>query len=693
MSRGRLLIKGALSLIVALALSVTLALQFFYSTVSSPLDWIALLLIPTAAFALLIYLSLPTAQKGWQESGRAARIVVGVLTLATAGMWAMSTSRPGMGGMAFLSSAALAAGLMLPTAPSIQRLVEARAAARGALSGLLGAGLAYLLVGFLERFYSASLQGGGLAFAFAATFSTLLFYLLKDVGLSWKRGFLRHNFARAQVGLLLLFVVAVGMLCLQFPNLFDVDHIALSSQRLPHAVTGMLIGVAWSARMREEIERRGWIVRLGQSGLTARLRAQFPGLFLAAAMFFVYGLLGLTLNPPAYNTNNVFFAADAYSWRLRLATQGGYLVSMRAVHPLAFLLIRPLVGTLTLVTNGDWYYAALLAVALAGSASVYLCWHLIMGFARRPEFAFSFAAILGISATYLVFASLIESYVFSSLGLLLFCVLLQKHHDALSRLVPAGILTFGITLTNFAQSVLLLVFYNPRAKLVARYVVLVLSASVLLSIIQLAIFPASRPFFSPSDLAVERASTQSIFQQTPSKAWRRVYLVAREVALYSVVAPIPYQTWVDKEARGAFPKFNFFAYRKEDFLYSEYRGAGTLVAWMWVALVLGAALLFLWNLFSRRKQGWMGNKFSLGLLANLAYNFALHLNYGYEPFLYAANWTYALLLFVSLSWGEVADRRWLQAFLLAFLLFLMANNLGFMLTLMEGLQALVSAPP
>ncbi len=693
MPRGRLFTRGALSFAIALALSVTLAARFFYSAAHSPLDWIALLLIPTAAFAWLIYLTLPTLRRGWQAGGMAGRIAVGVLALATAGGWATSTIRPGMGGMVFLASAALAAGFMLPAAPSVQRLVEAGSAARGTLSGLLGAGLTYLLVGFLERFYPASLQVGGLAFAFAVIFSILLFYLLKHVGLSWKRGFLSHHFTRVQLALLLLFVAAVGALGLQFPNLFNVEHMTLSSQRLPYAATGLLVGVAWSARMREEIERRGWLLWLRQNGLTARLRAQFPGLFLGATMFFVYGLLGLTLNQPDYNTNNVFFAADTDSWRLRLGTQDGYLVSMRAVHPLAFLLIRPLVGALTLVTNGDWYYAALLTVALAGSASVYLCWYLIRGFVRHEEFAFACALILGISTTYLVFGALIESYVFSSLGLLLFCALLQKHHDSPDRLVPAGILTFGITLTNFAQSILLLCFYNPRAKLIVRYVVLVLSISVLLNIINLVLFPASRPFFSPSDVAVERTSTQSIFQQTPSKAWRRVYLVAREMGLYSVVAPIPYQVWVDKEGRGAFPKFNFFAYRKEDFLYSEYRGTGTLVALMWVTLVLGAALLFLWNLFSRRRQGWAGKRFSLGLLACLAYNLMLHLNYGYEPFLYAANWTYALLLFVSLSLGELADRRWLRAFLLAFLLLLMANNLGFMLTLMRGLQALVSATP
>ncbi len=565
MPRGRLFIRSALSFAIALALSVTLAARFFYSAAHSPLDWIALLLIPTAAFAWLIYLALPTLWRGWQAGGTAGRITVSVLALATAGGWAMS--RPGMGGMAFLAGVALAAGFMLPAAPSIQRLVEAGSAVRGTLSGLLGAGLAYLLVGFLERFYPASLQVSGLAFAFAVIFSSLLFYLLKHVGLSWKRGFLSHHFTRVQLALLLLFVAAVGALCLQFPNLFDVEHMTPSLQRLPYAATGLLVGMAWSARAREEIERRGWLLWLRPNGLTARLRAQFPGLFLAATMFFVYGLLGLTLNQPDYNTNNVFFAADTDSWRLRLGTQDGYLVSMRAVHPLAFLLIRPLVGALTLVTNGDWYYAALLTVALAGSASVYLFWYLIRGFVRHEGFAFACALILGISTTYLVFGALIESYVFSSLGLLLFCVVLQKHHASLNRLVPAGILTFGITLTNFAQSILLLCFYNPRAKLIVRYMVLVLSTSVLLNIINLAIFPASRLFFSPSDVAVERASTQSIFQQTPSKAWRRVYLVAREMGLYSVVAPIPYQVWVDKEERGAFPKFNFFAYRKEDFLY------------------------------------------------------------------------------------------------------------------------------
>nr|BAL54001.1 hypothetical protein HGMM_F11H08C11 [uncultured Chloroflexota bacterium] len=681
----RIFLRSTLSLLVALVFSVTLATQVFYSPNYTSIDWLSLLLTPTVAFTFLIYLILPTLQREWRESGAAGRITVMVLALLAGWIWAVSAAHLEARGMIFFSVVALAAGLILPTAPSIQRLIQTGDAKRGALSALLGMGLAYLLVGFLENFYPTWLQVSTIAFVLTSFFSILCFYTLKQVRLFSKNGFL----IAALSILLLLFTVNIVVLCLRFPDLLDVEQVMLSSAYIPYVTAAALAGAAWSVRLREEFEQRGWIARLGETKPATWARHRLPGLFLAGTMFLIYVLLGLTFNQVHYNTNNVFFAADTNSWRLRLGTPEGYLVGMRAVHPLAFLLLRPIVWALTLLTNGDWYYAAVLATALAGSISVYLSWHIIEAWTGRRKMAMIFASIMGVSSTYLTFGSLIESYIFSSLGLLLFSALLQRYPDSLRKLVPTGILTFGITVTNFGQSVLLLGFYNPKWKLILRYVALVLSISVFLSILNSVFFPASHLFFSPSDVAVERENTLSIFRMKPWQVWQRSYLVAREMALYSVVPPMPYQIWVEKEGRGVFPKFNFFTFKKGAILHGDYRGMGTLVVLMWVVLLFSALVLFLSNFF-RKRERWSKSKFSLGLLACLAYNFVLHLNYGYEPFLYAADWTYALLLFVALSLEDLADRRWFYGFLLAFLILLMINNTEFVLMLMKGFQPFIS---
>jgi hypothetical protein len=69
----------------------------------------------------------------------------------------------------------------------------------------------------------------------------------------------------------------------------------------------------------------------------------------------------------------------------------------------------------------------------------------------------------------------------------------------------------------------------------------------------------------------------------------------------------------------------------------------------------------------------------------LLFNFLLHLGYGYEPFLYSADWTYALLLFVAASLSELGRRWWFQLGLAVFLGLLMFNQWGFLQTMLQSI--------
>lgn len=288
----RIFLRSTLSLLVALVFSVTLATQVFYSPNYTSIDWLSLLLTPTVAFTFLIYLILPTLQREWRESGAAGRITVMVLALLAGWIWAVSAAHLEARGMIFFSVVALAAGLILPTAPSIQRLIQTGDAKRGALSALLGMGLAYLLVGFLENFYPTWLQVSTIAFVLTSFFSILCFYTLKQVRLFSKNGFL----IAALSILLLLFTVNIVVLCLRFPDLLDVEQVMLSSAYIPYVTAAALAGAAWSVRLREEFEQRGWIARLGETKPATWARHRLPGLFLAGTMFLIYVLLGLTFN-------------------------------------------------------------------------------------------------------------------------------------------------------------------------------------------------------------------------------------------------------------------------------------------------------------------------------------------------------------------------------------------------------------
>ncbi|MGE5249478.1 MAG: hypothetical protein ACM3QS_04620, partial [Bacteroidota bacterium] len=65
--------------------------------------------------------------------------------------------------------------------------------------------------------------------------------------------------------------------------------------------------------------------------------------------------------------------------------------------------------------------------------------------------------------------------------------------------------------------------------------------------------------------------------------------------------------------------------------------------------------------------------------------FGLHLGYGYEPFLYSADWTYALVLLVASALSPLAKRGWFQAALGLFLLLLMWNQWAFIQTILDAI--------
>ena len=148
------------------------------------------------------------------------------------------------------------------------------------------------------------------------------------------------------------------------------------------------------------------------------------------------------------------------------------------------------------------------------------------------------------------------------------------------------------------------------------------------------------------------------------------------ILLYTVIAPQPYV--FGKEVGGTFPRFNFFKISPETYSYSSYDGLGNVLVLAWVILVLAAIIFFLWNLIRTRKVD-----ISLALGLCVLFNFALHLNYGYEPFLYSPDWAYALIFFVALSLGPLAKNRFFQSGLLVFLILLAYNQIQFIQFILE----------
>jgi len=337
----------------------------------------------------------------------------------------------------------------------------------------------------------------------------------------------------------------------------------------------------------------------------------------------------------------------------------------RSVHPFVLLIIRPLVWLTSLLLKGDKLYAAFVLVAMAGALCVFLAWYFVRSLTGNSMYALLIASLLGASAAHLVFGSLLETYIFLAAIMLVFLVLLLKAKPMIA-LLGTGLLSFGITITNFIQTVIAFILVKRDFKKWLKYGLIVGALVIPLALLNNLVYPNSQPyFFIPTNLTVEADNTFS-----PSIA--RGGAILRVMFLHSIVAPDP--LILEEEI----PFLKVWIFKASPMRLSEYSTwYGTTLAFIWTGLLFSGGFLFIKGL----KQ--QDNRFAFAFILILLFNFILHLRYGKDIFLYSANWTYALILFLGLAWRELADKRWFQIILLVFLALLLVNNSRLILTMLN----------
>lgn len=399
------------------------------------------------------------------------------------------------------------------------------------------------------------------------------------------------------------------------------------------------------------------------------IRANRDGIIIATLFFCIYFYIGLKLNPADMDTVDNYLDADNSSWMQRIAAPEGGSLEMRGPHPFAYLIFRPLGSLFTFFTQ-SFSLSAILLNTLAGALCVFLAWFYFKRQTQNSVYALLIASLLGLSTSHFFFGSVVETYIFSALFLIIFFILLQKNEPQIGNLVFVSLVTFGITLTNFVQTFIGFFVSRPRLKEVIRFAGLTLSLGIILNLVQAMWYPTSKIFFLPSDAQAEGEFTFSIFQEPSWRVMGRILLLVRTFFLYTVVAPKPYV--FTAEVGGTFPRFNFFKIAPETFSYSSYDGLGNLLIIAWTLLLFCAALLFVIEIVRTRKMD-----VRVGLILCILFNFILHLYYGYEPFLYSPDWAYALIFFVGLSLAPFAGNKIVQFSLFVFLLGLAVNQFQF----------------
>ena len=542
------------------------------------------------------------------------------------------------------------------------------------LAWLLGIPLSYFAVAYFENFYNTGFQVSLLTMIVHSLVNLFLYYLLGRAIKEFQINRVSAFIAALLFAGMMVFIPALYTMAKTFENLFDVSafnldasvRISFFNALIPAFFIAMI--VLYVARHRKWNETRFYTF----------IDENLEGLLIAFLFFGAYLIFASIFNRPSYNEDDIFFDADSRLYRWRFATEDYRDYYWRPAHPFILIIVRPLVGILAFLFKGDTLFAAFTLNALAAALCVFLVWYFVKHSIGHRLYALLIAALFGASATQLVFGSVIESYIYLSAVALIFLVLLLKDSPLYVQVI-AGLMAFGITISNVGQTFIAHFFVKRNIKQIIIYGLLIGLFVVPLTLLNNFVYPESQPYFW--DLSLLEGEGHNQF---PATLQRTNYL-ARVMALHSFVAPEPLT--IDDEFN--FTKVWMFraSIKKDPMRLANYEtplGDGLVL--VWAGLLALGGVLFLKNIV-KKYEGY-----SIAFLVTLLFYFLLHIQYGKDVFLYATNWTYAITLFLALAWRDLAGKRWFHAILLVFVLLLLVNNAGLLKTMMEVTSLAIQTP-
>lgn len=527
---------------------------------------------------------------------------------------------------------------------------------------LLSIPFSYLLLGFFSNFYSSYFEILLLALLSHSSASVFFYYLQDRFIRACGTKKVDSGIAIALYTILAVFVAGIYNIVKQFPSLFDAAFFQLEANQVIYFVIGIILAFQLFV----------WMISLAKKNKLNRTRFyrfvenNLPGILLSFFFFSAYLVLASIFNRPVFDVDDIFFDTDGLLWRTRFTSVDYRDYYWRSVHPFVLLIVRPLITLVSFFLKGDKLAAAFVLTASAGALCVFLAWYFVKHTAGNSTYSLLIASLLGASAAHLVSGSLLETYIFLTAVTMIFLVLLLKDRP-LILLILTGAVSFGITITNFIQSAIAFIFIKKNFWLWVKYGLIVGVMVIPLTLLNNIVYPDSQPyFFVPSSLTTEADNT---FAPTIQRA----SAIVRVMVLHSIVAPDPLIL------REEIPFLKVWMFKADPMQLSKYRTVfGKSVAYFWFGLILLGGSLFLKNLLKKQD-----NRFPFAFVVILLFNIALHLQYGKDLFLYATNWTYAIILFLALAWKELADKRWFQIILLVFIALLLANNSRLIMTMLS----------
>lgn len=622
-----------LSLTMGIAVSFFLAVNFFgYSTFDSPIDRLALLLVPALAIGLTLHQTFPSIS-AWTARIRSRFNLLYYL-----------------------------------------------------LGFLMSSKLAYGLVGYLQEPLRTPYNMVLLTVFLITPASIIGYYLFKRTANSFlNKGFLSKPLNILLVFMLPLAVSAVLYGSVRFPSMFTWEYITAPQKWTAlFYVTALSAGI-WSLAVLEKLDNSAIFEKVKQTSPVLFLSQNLPGLYAGGMFFLVHAILARALNHPALSYNTVLFEADAGPWMEILASPESAAIN-RSVHPLSLIIIRPLIRLVSGMMGDHYALGGMLVVSMVAGSCVFMTWLFVKRATDSKTYALLFAVLLGATASHMLFGALTENYIFGAASLILFFLLIQAGEKRFSVLVPAGLLLFGITITNIAQGIIGLFFNKFGFRRLVQYSVLILAIGVLLTVSTGILYPKAQTlFFVPADLAFEFNFVRSSQQSFTDRLMEKFEVVSRTMFLYGAVGPRPIEAVSEKPPHPTID-FKTFDVRTGDL--APYKGIANIPLALWLVLLIGGFVMFIKTVRISKH-----NPLMLGLLGALGFNFLMHMVYGTELFLYSPYWMYAIVLFLALALSEFAEKNWFQWSLSLIVIALLANNLLFLFTIIRGLSPFYAAVP
>lgn len=351
-----------------------------------------------------------------------------------------------------------------------------------------------------------------------------------------------------------------------------------------------------------------------------------------------------------------------------------------AVHPLFVLFLNPAGSTLASLL-GSHTLSAVLLTSLAGAAGVFLLQLFLFRLGAPLGWSVLWSSIYASSASLLVFSAMPDTFVYGGTAILASMLLAAGRHGAGAHLF-ASLVSFGITSTNLAVSIVLYMA-SLRQRLGATVMrgaaltLAVLIVAVGAALVQKALYPNARAFYSPAEYGSGVSGYTAGFDNLRQVAGRAIRL-SLHVGAYSLFAPAPYieqeERYLDLGAptaqahtchrvcaatRLADPRVRPVNSHPAQLTFMGpshfmFSAAG------WIGLLAWGAILAagVWQIARRRIEG--NPRLLAGLCVGIGCNVALHMIFGDDLFLYSAHWMPLLVGAAALATRPLWGAAWFK---------------------------------